>query len=1014
MRINLFDGLSIQNGEDTLRQFQTYKTGALLAYLAFYPQRQHSREQLVNLLWPDADPTSGRNRLTQALVWLRPRLEPDESKRGTILVSDRHTIGLESIDLQTDVAEFEEALQTAASRVEPTQQIEALRQAVDRYRGELLPGYYEDWVLTERQRLFDQFLLSLRRLAELYEQTQEYDRALDCARRALAADPVSEEVHLDLIRLLARTGQPAAGLRQFREMEQILLRELDEEPSGAALALVNQIRRSEPEIVRLQPSVWTAAQKLPAPLTRFFGRTDEIAQIRALISEGKDRLISLIGTGGCGKTRLAIEVGTQLTSTYNGAVWFIPLAEIHDGTLIPKTIADIVRIPGAESGAPLDLVCEWLSWRPALLILDNLEHLISEVAPIIQYMLARVPSLVILTTSRQRVGVSGEREVTVAPLPTPNLSPSESVDPEILLKSDSVQLFVDRARSVRPSFQVTQDNAEIVARLMVRLEGIPLAMELCAAWAQTLTPSQMLAQLSQPFDLLVSRHSEVTPRHRSLRAMLEYGWEQLPPTLQDFFRRLSVFRSGWTLEAAEVICLETVREESGSQPTAQALDPLTALRERSLVTVDEAGSEMRYRMLETVREFAAEKQTLTTDREEIRRHHAAYFLGIAEFAHPHMTGPDQADWLNRLEREHDNFRAALGWAVEAGEAHFGLRLAMALTSFWEGRGYLGEGQQWLARLLALENKRKDAEALELRANALNARGHLARNQGISPDIDLAMEEAVSLWRQIGDRRGLSASLQTLATITYSRDDTPTARKYLHEGLRLARALNDQSLMARALQNLGNISLARREWQRASVYYTESLSLYRVTGNRNRAAHVLNNLGLVARYQNDYQTALSAFHESRETSRELGDRSAMALTSLNLGTIHRLKGHYTSSRSFLNEAIRYGVEAGERRLFPWCIRELGHVACAQNEYALGVRLLAAAESQRLSMGISFKPADPEELDRTAAQARAAIGEIEFGAAWAVGSGLSRTRILEEILRVPAGERLDEFWEVNAGK
>jgi tetratricopeptide (TPR) repeat protein len=221
-------------------------------------------------------------------------------------------------------------------------------------------------------------------------------------------------------------------------------------------------------------------------------------------------------------------------------------------------------------------------------------------------------------------------------------------------------------------------------------------------------------------------------------------------------------------------------------------------------------------------------------------------------------------------------------------------------------------------------------------------------------------------------------------------------------------------MARALHNLGNIALARREWQRAATYYTEGLSLYRATGNRNRAAHVLNNLGLVSRYQNDYQSALSAFHESLETSRELGDRSAMALTSLNLGTIHRLKGHFTSARSFLNEAIRYAVEAGERRFFPWCVRELGHVACAQKEYALGVRLLAAAESQRLSMGISFKPADPEELDHAAAQARGAMGEVDFGVAWAVGSGLPRTRILEEILRVPVAEHLDSFWEINAGK
>ncbi|MBC8103125.1 MAG: tetratricopeptide repeat protein, partial [Cytophagales bacterium] len=606
------------------------------------------------------------------------------------------------------------------------------------------------------------------------------------------------------------------------------------------------------------------------------------------------------------------------------AVWFVPLSDLQDPALIPKTIADIVRIPGAETAAPLELICEWLSWRPALLVLDNLEHLVEGAAPLIQDLLARTPSLIVLTTSRRRIGLPGEREVPVLPLPVPSRALGESLDPQTLLESDSVQLFVDRAQSVRPAFQITAENAPVIAQLVDRLEGIPLAVELCAAWAQTLTPSQMLGQLARPFDLLVSRYSEVPVRHQSLRAMLDYSWAQLSLPLQRFFRRLSVFRSGWTLEAAGAICGEAVDDSpslagGAAAPAAQVLDLLTALRERSLITVTEAGSEMHYQMLETLREFAAEKQALADDSEALCRRHVGYFLQTAEGAFPHLTGPDQAVWLNRLEAEQDNLRAALAWAVESGEARLGLRLAGALTPFWDARGYLEEGGQWLSRLLALPDPRGDLPALAARAAALTALGHLARNQGISPEVDAAMEEAVRLWRQIGDSRGLAASLQTLATITYSRDgdSTPAARRYLQEGLRLARTLNDQSLMARALHNLGNISLAHREWGRAATYYTESLALYRATGNRNRAAHILNNLGLVSRYQEEYEAALFAFHESLETSRELGDRSAMAFTSLNLGTIHRLKGHYTSARSFLNEAIRYAVEAGERRLFPWC-------------------------------------------------------------------------------------------------
>ncbi len=1019
-RIELFGGLRAYSGDQAITRFQTYKTGALLARLAYPPQHPHAREELTNLLWPDADPASARNRLSQALVWLRPRLEKPEMANREVLSADRQTVGLNPEYIVTDVAQFEEAIQAAAiPHIPPQEQREALRRAVDLYRGELLTGYYEDWVLTERQRLAGAYLAAMRRLITLYEEAGKYDRALDYARRALAADPLVEEVHGDLIRVLARSGQPAASLRQYRELEKLLADNLGETPSAEIRTLVAGIREdAERGTFAVAPTSRTSSPitpKMPAPLTRFFGRTEEIAQARHIIQTGQARLLTLIGPGGCGKTRLSIEIIAGLTGGYNGAVWFVPLADLHEARFIPHAISDTVRPPASSSLSPQEQVIEWLTWRPALLVLDNLEHLIDGAAPLLRELLERCPELTIITTSRQRLGVEGEVELTVLPLPVPTtLFISEPLDSESyregLLEWESVQLFLDRARAVRPSFQIDEQNARAIAQLCERLEGIPLAMELCAAWAQTLTPAQMLEQLDRPFDLLVSRRREVAPRHRSLHAAIEYSYEQLSPVLQQFFKRLSVFRNGWTLEAAEAVCLEP---DTGAafQRKTQTLDLLTELRERSLITVEEVGPEMRYRMLETLREFAAEQEELAPE-PELRRRHVLFYLHVMEEAERLLTGPEQSSLLIRLGAEHDNLRAALAWTVEEQESTIGLRLAGAMTAFWDARGFLGEGQQWLAQVLSLppDERLSSREARLLRAKALTARGHLARNQGYLPEIDAAMEEAVRLWRACADERGMALALLIRATIAYSREEGEIARKYLQEGLLLSRQLQDRALIGRALHNLGNIALSDQEWSQAAGYYTEGIGLYRAEGNRHRVGQLLNNLGLVSLYQGDYQTALTILHEALETGRELSDRSGMALASLNLATTYRMEGHFTSAQSFIEEAARYALDAGERRLLPWCARERGHLCCAQGDYVRGIRLLAAAETQRMAIGISFKPADPEELERSVALARNALGEAAFAAAWSVGSSMPRARVFAEALHLPETDPWDQIWAV----
>lgn len=996
-RIDMFGGLRASRGASTLDRFQTQKTGALLAYLAFYPQRRHLREELIDLLWPDADAEAGRHRLSQALAWLRAQLEPTDALKNSVIAADRQRIGIQPSAVVTDVAIFE--MSCAAFHKNPDDQAIrlALEAALAGYKDGLLRGYYDGWVLVERARLQDAYIEAARSLMRLYEQDTQYASGINLARRVLEDDPLAEEIHADLMRLLAADGQKAAALRHFKELGRLLDRELGGGPSAATLTLVEQIRKTDPP----PPAAWLKfagrEPSLPAPLTRFFGRRDEIAQAQSLLRAEGARLLSLTGMGGGGKTRLAIEIARSLAGHYHGAVWFVPLADVTEARAIPNAIADSLGMQRSAAPSPGEIVAA-LRAREALIVLDNLELIAEDAAPLIATLLAKIPGLALLVTSRRRLGLDGEREIPVPPLQIPAGSRSECAapaTPEQLLGLDSVRLFVDRARAVRPAFQITPQNATPVAQLCERLEGIPLAIELCAAWIQTLTPTQMLSQLTRRFDLLVSRRSDIPPRHRTMRTALEYSYGQLPPALQQYFVRLSVFRGGWTLESADAIC----GERTGDQSPSAALTAMTALRERSLLLADEGGSErseMRYRMLDTLRDFAAE-HLAPAEAALRRRAHAEFFLDLAETAEPQLSGRNQSRWIAQLEVEHDNLRAALSWALEEWAAELGLRLASALSTFWDVRGYLSDGQEWLSKLLALPQPASPAPHLAaIRAKALNSYGYLARNQGHSDAVDTAMRESMTLWRSLGDDRGMATALMTLATVAYSRENCDEARALLEEGLSLARKLGDQKLVARALLSLGNIALEQGQWDQAWSHYGESLNLYQNLGIRNFTAYAFNNMGLVARYRGDLETAGGLIRNSLATCRELSERPGTAEALLNFGTIVRLEGRNAAARSLLREAADIAAQIGEKRLLLWCLKEMGHIAVAERSWEDGVRFLTAAETLRAAIGISFKPAGPIEIADDMKKCQEELGDAKFSVNRLVGSGLSLTDALTEAM------------------
>ncbi|MBC8104510.1 MAG: tetratricopeptide repeat protein [Cytophagales bacterium] len=1027
-RVELLGSLQLRQGERVIAHFRSPKVGLLVAYLSLFRQQAHSREILAERLWPEFSPRAARNRLSQLIVWLRPLLEPETAAGGTpgsVLLADRTTVQLNFEAVTVDVHDFESRL-LAAKRSDSLppeagvrdSRIGLLREALEIYHGDLVPGFHDDWILGERQRLADARIAALETLSRLYRaraQGRDLAAAAECARQAVAADETREEAHLELMRVLAASGQGAGALRRFREMERILASELSEKPSGEAILLAEQIRqqlmagRGAPEgapetgrqrsgntrdLTLLAAPFPAEGMNFPLPLTRFFGRERELDQAARMMGRGA-RLITLLGTGGSGKTRLAIEIGRQRMADLQGAAAFVPLADLTDAALIPSAIAaalgmGVGETPPAPRSLQEDLI-RMLSAAPnLLLILDNLEHLAGGGVQVLRRLLERVPGLTIIGTSRQRLGLQGEREMHVLPLPLP-LPGESSLDQ--LAASPSIQLFVDRAQAVRPLFQLTAANAPTLIALCRHLEGLPLAIELCAAWSGILTPAQMRKQVEDRFALLVSRHEDLPDRHRTLRATIEYSYAQLPPDLKQAFVQLSVFRGGWTLEAAAAL-LE-------ASPPARTLDALSRLRERSLIFAEEASEkasekaldeaespEMRYRMLETLREFAADQQTRSQAR-VLRRRHAVYFLRFAESLSPPAAGAMSAG-LRRMEAEQDNLRAALQKCLDQKDTVQGLRLVQAIRPFWQRRGFIAEGAEWTARFLALP----DAEGvpIRLRAQALNTQTEFLTSLADYSEALQAAETALALWQEIGDLKAIAFSFHLMAWPLSRLGETARAHDAYTRRLEIAEVLGDTAGAASSVTNRAQIYFGDKQWAKAHGELQRSLEIHRTVGSPRNVAVTLNSLGLVARHQQNYPAARRYFEESLALMRDLGDTVGQAIGLVNLATVHRLTHELETADHLLREALRLAAATAERYVTAWCLKELGHLACAEENYHQGIYLLGVADALRYLLGITFKPADPEELEQDKRIAARTLGYPLVQRNWERGQEADTGRIV----------------------
>ncbi|NTU79505.1 MAG: tetratricopeptide repeat protein [Chloroflexales bacterium] len=1019
-------------GDDVIpaEAWRRRKVRRLIELVALSHGHRLHREQLMDRLWPDADPQSVLNNLHQTLYLARRLLDlGSEPGPGHLLLQDEVVTLAPAELVWVDVTAFEQAAALAHRRQDP----EAYRAALDLYAGELLPeSRYDEWVNARREALCQEHVALLLAQARLAEMRTEYALAIESLQRVLASDPLHEEAHRDVMRVYTLAGARQQAIRQYQALQESLQRELGVAPAPESQRLYQDILAGQlraldqshgppasPAAIASDPPA--PPHNLPFALTSFIGRGRELVEVQRLLAT--TRLLMIAGPGGSGKTRLALEAAAGVLSAYRDGVWLVELAALADAALVPQVVAAALGVREVPGQPLVQTLAQSLYAKQLLLLLDNCEHMVDACARLATTLLQACPQLRILATSRERLQVPGEVVWLTPALALPDPEHARSLAD--LLHVEAVQLFIDRAQAVAPSFQWTDQHASALARICVRLDGMPLAIELAAARVTVLTLEQLAERLHTSFRLLVSGNRTALTRQQTLTATLDWSYDLLTEAEQALLRRLAVFAGGFALEAAERICA------GNGADGPDVLELLMRLTDKSLVMVRDEQAERRYWLLEPVRQYSLEKLRGTDEAVGIRERHRDWYLALATRASPNLRGPHQEQWKGVLRKERDNFRAALEWSLDAepqeadaygftpggqGPQHDeqrgaacrprlaqGLRLAKSLTWYWYLDDALSEGRAWFERALAQTG---EAERSWTRASALTGAGQMALHQGHLPMARAWLEAGSAILRAFHEPHDLAMALFLFSVAAINQGEEQAALASLQESSELFRAVGDQDYYALTLLHRGDVALQRGDGAAARAFYEQSLTIQRQLGSRWSIAQLLNNLGEVARCEGDYPRAARLYEESLALFHALGSSSDIARSFHNLGHVAHVLGDGGRAAALFARSMALFRERGNQRGAIECVAGLAGVIGAREprrrHAALAAQLLGAASAQFAALGAKLWPADQLDFQRNEARIRAVLGETAFAEAWNAGQALTLEQAMKEALATEESE------------
>jgi predicted ATPase/DNA-binding SARP family transcriptional activator/Tfp pilus assembly protein PilF len=988
------------------------KQRALLAVLLLHAGEVVAVERLIDELWGEDPPDTAAHTLQVYVANLRKVLEPDRARRaaGTVLRTQPPGYRVDPGPDGLDLASFERLTaegRAALAAGDPAEAAGLLRRGLELWRGPALG----DVVLAasgqgERVRLEE------RRLAAI-EDRLEADLALGRHRELVgelealvAAHPLRERLHGQRILALYRSGRQAEALDAYRNTRQTLAEELGIDPSrplqeleravlaqDAGLDWVPRVPAGEP-VPAGNPGPGRRPSALPVAPTPLIGQERALAEITALVRQDHARLVTLTGVGGVGKTRLALRAAAELDSAFADGVWFVPLAPVADPLLVLPTLALTLGV--RETGRqPLDeRLRRHLRDQQVLLLLDNFEHLLAA-APAAAGLLADCPNLTVLVTSRAALRVSGEHVYEVPPLAVPDLDvlddAAHPLQEDGLLTNDAVALFVARARAVRPDFTLTPANAAAVAAICVRLDGLPLALELAAARVRLLSAQDLRSRLQRRLELLTGGPGDLPARQQTLRATLDSSHDLLDPVEQRLLARLAVFAGGFRLAAAEAVC------STDADLEWPVLDGLTGLVANSLLRREdqpgdsdrnadgvEPAESSRLRLLETVREYAWERLQASGEADAISGRHAAHFLALAEQAWPELWGADQERWLARLDREHDNLRAALAWAQARPDPELLAGLAGALGPYWEARGQVSEAHRWIDAALA------EPASPWARAQTLMAKSRLLLLvEGDAAQAIAPLEESLTLFQDLDDDRWTVVSISHLAIALRQVGQHDRADALFDDSVQVARRHGDAWALSLALNNRGFDLLEQpADHSRARPLLEESLALRRTLGEPRGVAATLSNLGALALLDGDPDWAARLFGETLTLAQQAGlvPHTAWALTGLGLAGVYQ--NDKERAAPLLRQAIRLARDMGDRLTVAECLAGLAVVTA---DPAAAARLWGAVQRLHDDLGIT-PPSTRLLYKQQLAALRETLGVEALQAALADGAGAPADQLI----------------------